>query len=167
MFKCDRATKVRALFSFILYLFDEFEINSIWYGMATFFPLHILSIDAIAFNERSTTMGVVAMGTLLRVQFAFYMRSFCLIANHSILNGLKINLSSAIKMRMHEYIKSKWLNRIEFGFFSPSLMIVITMNARPSNEINLHGSLFVSQFYLSRIKTNAAIFFLRHMFRFN
>lgn len=97
--------------------------------------LNILSIDAIAFNEVLTTNnGCREMGTLLRIQFAFYIVSaFCLIANHSILNGLKINLSRPIKMRMHVYVANR------NGSIESSIVIVIASFVDDSRyAINMH-----------------------------
>lgn len=76
MFKCDRATEASARPVYLSYRFvDEFDINSIsvWYGYFVFtFCCYFPSIDAIAFNEQSTTMGVVQWVRWLRMQFAFY-----------------------------------------------------------------------------------------------
>lgn len=107
----------------------------VWYGYSF---LDISHRSMQSHLTSSTTMGVVQWVRLQRLQFAFYIRSFCLIANHSISNGSKINLSRAIKMRKHVRISS-WNGSIEsnlFFFFVDE--IVVTMTGRPSNQINLH-----------------------------
>lgn len=152
----------------------------VWYGyfvclLVFFFCSLICRFPVDRCNRNltsSTTMGVVQWVRCYRMQFACFLRdSFCLIANHSISNGLQINLSRLIKLQTHVFIYRIVMAQSSWNCFFHFIVdtIVITTNARPSNQKNLH--FFHFKFYLifaitkykNKQDSNAVILFATHV----